>query len=332
MKRITLIVLLFALTVIAAGAKTIEKCTYRFAADGDRELYLDLYKSSDTIQPCVIYAFGGGFAAGTRAEKFDVRYYKYLVSQGFKVVAVDYRLGLKPLVDNPTQKVELTDFRSMLINAVDMATEDFLDATAYVVANAESLGVDPSKIVACGSSAGAITVYQSEYEICNLSEAAKVLPEGFNYAGVVGFAGAVLAKSGKFAFKSAPCPMLLFHGNADSNVPYDKMSLFGYSFYGSQQIVKQLNKTGATYWFYDADNVDHSLAGTPMSRNREEISTFLNRVVLGGKKLQVHQTVVDTTLPEAKKRFKIGDYIKANFYRPDPSVSRQIVAAGNEAN
>lgn len=78
--------------------------------------------------------------------------------------------------------------------AVDMAVEDLYDATSFIVGQARAWGLDPSAVVASGSSAGAITVLQGEYERCTGSALSRRLPEGFRYAGIIAFAGAVLEK------------------------------------------------------------------------------------------------------------------------------------------
>ena len=52
---------------------------------------------------------------------------------------------------------------------------------------ADEWGIDSSQIVACGSSAGAITVLHGEYALCNASPLVQHLPVGFRYAGIVSF-------------------------------------------------------------------------------------------------------------------------------------------------
>ena len=64
--------------------------------------------------------------------------------------------------------------------AVDMAVEDLYDATSFIVGQARAWGLDPSAVVASGSSAGAITVLQGEYERCTGSALSRRLPEGYN--------------------------------------------------------------------------------------------------------------------------------------------------------
>ena len=190
--------------------------------------------------------------------------------------------------------------------------EMFAAIREVVIDNADRLGIDVTKIVACGSSAGAITALQAENMICNGDKRAEALGE-FNYAGVVSFAGAIFSVSGKPKWEKQPCPIQLFHGNADSNVPYNKASAMGVGFFGSKFICKQLKKMDTPYWFYSAQYRDHSIAGDPMYVNREEIIAFIERMVVKGEKLQIIQEVSDAKHPKTKTRFSVTDYLSSNY-------------------
>lgn len=316
MKRF-IILLSVSLVAISAAAQQVEKNTYTFAQRDSSALYLDVYSTSDEVQPCLIYVFGGAFLTGSRDEPSAIEAYEYFARRGWKVVAIDYRLGLSPLREQPEVERGLLEFRSMLIGAIDVATEDLLDATLYLLENAEVLAIDPTKIVTLGSSAGAIAACQAEWAICNNQVVASALPKEFNYAGVISMAGAICSSDRKLKWERRPCPMLLFHGDADSNVPYGKQSLFGVSLFGSEVIAESLQKIGAPYWFYDAENVDHWLAWYPLFLNRSEMESFASRMAFGGQQLQIHQRVKDADLPEKKNKFGLKDYIQSNFTPQD---------------
>lgn len=86
-------------------------------------------------------------------------------------------------------------FPEAWITTLAMATGDLYDATAYVCDHASAWSVDKTRIVASGSSAGAITVLMGEYGICNGHPLARQkLPQDFNYAGVISYAGAILTR------------------------------------------------------------------------------------------------------------------------------------------
>lgn len=318
MKKNIILLLLLLVGFGSSRAQEVAKQTYTFTHRGEQPLYLDIYSTSEQVQPCLVYIFGGAFVTGVRDEEEVVEVYHYFARRGWKVVAIDYRLGLKPLIDNPEEKRSLLDFRAMLIDAIDMAAEDLIDATAYLVSNAESLAIDPARIVTLGSSAGAIAACQAEWAICQELPMAAVLPAEFNYAGVISMAGAICADSRKLEWRRTPCPMMLFHGNADRNVPYGKQSLFGVSLFGSESIASSLERCDVPYWFYDANNMDHNLSWRPMYFLRAEMELFVERVAFGGERLQIHQRVDDKALPEVDTDFGLKTYIESNFAPDKP--------------
>ncbi|MBQ2424795.1 MAG: alpha/beta hydrolase [Alistipes sp.] len=284
--------------------------TYLFAERDGEKLYLDHYTAVDTesLRPCVIFAFGGAFARGTRADEGYLPYFKALTEAGYDVVSIDYRKHLAKGINTEGLKGAVVTMK----NAVEYAAQDMLSATAFVLKNAEQWSINTQQIVACGSSAGAITALQAENMICNGDKAAQELGE-FNYAGVVSFAGAIFSVSGKPKWQKSPCPVMLFHGNADSNVPYKKASAFGVGFYGSEFLVGQFEKMDTPYWFYSAQYRNHAMAGDPMYVNVEEIKAFINRVVVKGEKLQIVQSVVDAKHPKTKTRFSVKEYLGSNY-------------------
>lgn len=302
---------LFTLIATIAVALTAAAQTTHFYADrGDEKLYFDHYPAVGVTgaRPCVIFAFGGAFARGTKADKEYLPYFKALTEAGYDVVSIDYRKHLAKGIDTKGLKGAVITMK----NAVEYAAEDMLAATKVVLDNAAKWNIDPTKIIACGSSAGAITSLQAENMICNSDPRAAALGE-FNYAGVVSFAGAIFSVSGKPKWQKTPCPMLLFHGNADSNVPYNKASAMGVGFYGSQFLSKQFIKMGVPHWFYSAIYRNHSIAGDPMYVNLEEIVAFIERVVVKGQQLTITQTVNDAKHPKVKTRFGVSDYLSSNY-------------------
>ena len=304
--RIILTLFLALASFVSATAQT----THLYAERGGEKLYLDHYEAVNTqgARPCVVFAFGGAFARGTRADEGYIPYFKALTEAGYDVVSIDYRKRLAKGIDMAGLKGAVIAMKE----AVEFAAEDMLSATAFVLKNAEQWNINPKHIVACGSSAGAIAALQAENMICNSDKRAAMLGD-FNYGGVVSFAGAIFSVSGKPQWQKNPCPVMLFHGNADSNVPYNKASAFGVGFYGSQFLVGQFDKMDTSYWFYSAQYRDHSMAGDPMYVNLEEVKAFINRVVVKGEKLQIVQSVADAKHPKTKTRFSVKEYLGSNY-------------------
>lgn len=302
------------MSVRVYGSDSVEKETFLYAVKGEESLYLDKYDikaEGAEHKPCVIFMFGGGFVAGERDKESYIPYFHFLAESGYTVVSIDYRLGMKPVLEN--NDMSLRTFVKTFVNSIYMAAEDLFDATAFVYEKAGEWKIDRNMIIANGSSAGAISVLQGEYLIANHSELTAKLPAGFNYAGVISFAGAIFENARDIRFASAPCPVMMIHGDTDSNVPYDKLTKLGIGFYGSKHIAKKLDDMETPYWFTTYDNFDHTVAVRPMDNNRGDIILFLDQLVKQRKQFTVNNTVSEIGVPVKKKKFKLRDFINANF-------------------
>jgi len=274
--------------------------TLLFAQRDTCELLLDFYAAAPGAGPCadtprkplIIHIFGGAFVSGQRDRPDDRIWFRQLADAGYNVAAIDYRLGMKGAEFKAS-----TASLKVLRKAIQIAVDDLFSATAYLVDNAAPLGIDPDRIIVSGSSAGAMTAMQAEWEICCGMEEAKVLPEGFNYAGVMSFAGAVFSMEGAVRFPQTPCPVLLFHGTADRIVPYKKIAFPGIEFAGSDALAKKFAKAGANYQIYRFDGIGHEVAAS-MRRNVPEELRFLEENVIKGLHRTVDALVEDTGLPD----------------------------------
>lgn len=308
MKKLLLLLLLS----MATATITAQPSTHCFA-DGKKSLYLDHYRAEgEGNHPCVLFAFGGGFSHGNRADERYMPYFDMLLSQGFDVVSIDYRLGMAYALD-PNKNVGVLEGAWNMYSSVNYAAEDVLRATKYLLENGDNMGINTDCIVASGSSAGAIAVLQAENYIVNRSRYAKILPSEFNYAGVVAFAGAIYSVLGEPNWKGVPCPTMLFHGNADRNVPYRKATILATGFYGSDYIAEQLHEKGATYYFHSAHYRNHDLALSPLTDNHQEIITFLDKCVLKGEKMQYTNEFIADGIEPCKTDFSIQEYLNSNY-------------------
>lgn len=298
MKKTVIASLTFLLSVFSFAAPRIEpSATYLFAEKDGGSLYFDLYEptqgSATTLdgvaKPTVIYIFGGGFSKGARDLDGQKEWYAQLCDEGYKVIAIDYRLGLKGVDDSNVNK----EYLAALLHSIDIAVEDLFSATCFIISNKEELGVDPSGIVLCGSSAGAITALQAEWEICNSTQTASVLPEGFNYAGVISFSGAIFNLAGGPVYKKEPCPTLLLHGTADGTVPYDKKKLGKMYFGGSNSLAEAYGKAGFNYGILRFQGNRHEIAAS-FTRNFPEVRRFLETNVIRKEKRVFDACVTDS--------------------------------------
>lgn len=295
------------------GASGAGKITEIYSEAGGDTLRLDFYKAqSDTPTPVMIFAFGGGFKGGQRDYESFMPMFDYMTRNGVSVVSIDYRTLLKNVP--PTEMMSAEGFKSHLVAAIDTAASDFLKATAYVDAKAASWNIDVKQIFACGSSAGAITVLQAAYMLCNDDGLAVRygLAAPFDYAGVISMAGAICA-DGEPRWARTPCPLLLFHGDADAIVPFDRAVLGGFGLYGSKSISDGLAKEGVPHRFHRVNGASHEISGTPMSEDCGEILDFIMSVCRYKEDRIFNTTEYRPGMTDYKTDFTIIDYIKANL-------------------
>lgn len=268
--------------------------TYLYQRRDTCDLFLDVYNpaaDSETTykgidKPTVLFMFGGGFVRGTRDDESYSPWFRMLTENGYRVISIDYRLGLKGSAKVGVAQVNVLD------KAIHMAVEDLFSATEFIIDNSDQLGVDPSNIVISGSSAGAITVMQAEYEIANRTAWASSLPENFNYAGVMSFSGAILSREGYVDYITSPCPTMMLHGTSDKVVPYKQIKVFRLGFFGGGKLVRRFKKFGYDYNMYHFTGYGHEIAGS-MSSTLDLQLRFLETNVMEKKKRIVEAWISD---------------------------------------
>ena len=299
MKKTTLLVTTAFLTLTSSAAAQEDKLispdgTYLFDRKDGEELFLDVYNPAEgseitlegKTKPTIMFMFGGGFIRGTRDDADYHKWFKMLSDNGFRVISIDYRLGLKG-----SNKVGIAQV-NMLDKAIHMAVEDLFCATRFVVDNADQLGVEPSNIVIAGSSAGAISVMQAEYELCNQTKWTAGLPKGFRYAGVMSFSGAILSREGELDYARMPAPTLMLHGTADELVNYNQIKFFNLGFFGGGKLVRRFEKKGFNYNMYHFVDYGHEIAES-MDATFDLQMRFIETNVMKGQRRIIEAWVDD---------------------------------------
>ena len=294
MKRIMMLSLLLLLAVPMLAQKT-----YLYATRDTLNLYLDVYQPDSSAvttveghrKPSVLFVFGGGFIGGERDNAFQKAWFERLTQAGYGVVAIDYRLGMKgyQMEKGLSGLFKASD---QFLLSQEMGVEDVCSAVNYLAWN--DVGVDVNNLVLAGSSAGAIISVATEYHIVNGD--APELPDGFNFKGVMSFAGAVISVTGKPEFRAQPCPIVFFHGTVDQAVAYEKFAYFGRGLWGSSYLDKQFDKKGYPHLIYRFQGRTHDVAAY-MNALWEEEMNFLEQDVMLGKGRTIDALVTDSTLP-----------------------------------
>lgn len=267
--------------------------TYTYTSKDGHNLDMDLYfPYGDTLsaRPTVLFVHGGGFSGGSRNSPEIVVFCRRLAEHGYLAASISYRL---------TRQGEPTAFgcdcpATDKLNTFQSAVEDLQDATAFLIRERESLGVDPHSIILAGSSAGAETVLNAAYQppYCFGLDSGPV-----SYAGVIAMAGAIPDTSRIFA--DSAIPSLLFHGTCDNLVPYASASHHfcpptkpGYLLlHGAHTIARKLAAVNAPYWLHTTCGGGHEMASRPLSAYFREILEFGYHYVLH-KRWETRHTVI----------------------------------------
>lgn len=276
--------------------------TFLYAQKDSVSLYMDVYYPADGSEmtvdgvnkPTILYVFGGGFKAGRKDSPTAREWFRLLTDEGFTVAAIDYRLGLK--------NVEGMGSLNDVYNAVQIAVEDLYSATKYILENAGEVDIDPKSLVLAGSSAGAITVLQAEWQLCNRMGSSVMLPRDFRYAGVMSFAGAIYSRQGAVRYHRQPSPHLFFHGTADRIVTYKQIRLLNQAFQGTKILARIFKGNGYDYCVYRYADNSHEIAAC-MSKTFPEQLAWLENNIIGKERRIIDATVKDPSIPV----FKVND-------------------------
>ena len=270
--------------------------TYVFAHRDTMDLKLDVYQPQHprADHACVLYVFGGGFATGERDNAYSKKCCELLSERGFVAVAIDYRLYFK----HPA-KTSLLQAYTLFDTAITWAVEDCCDAIAFLWDHAGELKLDPTRMVLTGSSAGAITVMQTEYSRANSLAVASNLPKGFVPAAVVSYAGGVMCRNRDLKYTLSPAPTCMFHGTYDRIVNYKRMrGSLTTSLFGSDRLAKHFAKNGYNYWVLRFKDIGHEVA-IALPSTIDEFCAFVD-AAMAGRVMQYDATCNDTAVHQTE--------------------------------
>ena len=286
------------LTAAAQSPVSLKCDTYRFV-ERDSFLCLDVYKPEvpRADNASVLMAFGGGFFSGERNNNQMKEWAQALVEHGFTVISIDYRLGFKDSAAVASHR-RLLQLPDLFKYCIDIAVQDCAAAVAWVHSNAGMLGIDPSKLILTGSSAGAITVLQLDYCRANSLPQASALPAGWKPAAVIPYSGGVMCRDSKLKYATDPAPTMLLHGKKDRIVTYKSIGLpFGEKMHGGKKMDKALNRQDIPHWFIRFDDIGHEVANW-LPGSIDLFCTFVD-LTLAGRTTTLDATMTDSELKPA---------------------------------
>jgi lysophospholipase L1-like esterase/dienelactone hydrolase len=245
----------------------------------DQILSLDIYTpKQDTLKkrPLVVFIHGGGFVNGDKRTGYSRTVAENLSKRGFVVASINYRLG----VESPRSD---TSYFEAMIRAV----QDGKAAIRFMRKNANVWGVDTSKIIVSGGSAGGMTALQLAYldqkEVPNYINLAKNGTmegksgnEGFSSKvhAVVNFWGAMVNVNW---IQPNDIPVFNVHGTADKTVPFDSSYSYHGFGHGSSIIYEHALRKGVSTGIKLSAGLGHTLDNNKVAINSslDEVAQWL---------------------------------------------------------
>lgn len=276
--KINLILFFFLLSFLPVFGDSLlyERSNHCYSQKGDCVLCMDIYRRVDVIEksPCMLFLFGGGFMVGNKRDARYLDYFEHLISEGVVVVAIDYRLGMVGVQNEPWRYPDAFE------NSIRMGVEDLFDAILYLLETADYLQIDCSKLMVSGSSAGAIIALEADYILRNNCNEFSNSPDDFEFACVISFSGGLYLLCADWDSMEQSAPTLLFHGGRDRIVTPDSIELFSDGFYGSNSLVEKFKENNSEYIYCFYPNYGHEVSYMSMCLEDKLISEFLHRYVL----------------------------------------------------
>lgn len=275
--------------------------SYVYHEAKDSSLHLEVcFPPEDTgkARPFLLYIHGGGFRNGKYQDKWIREFSCHMAKKGIVTASMEYELRLKGQsfgCDCPASKKKWVFLET---------ARDLSRAVKFVLEYADSFHINTNQIIVIGSSAGAETavhaVYQKESRI---DRNGRILPDDFQYGGLISLAGAL--SDIFFITAENAVPTQSFHGTCDKLVPYasaphhycEPQTPGSLMLYGGYSISERLKSLGKPYYLVSFCGGGHEWASWPIIKYREEILDFIVNDVINSKKRQIH-LVVPTDKPD----------------------------------
>lgn len=298
MKKYVVLALLIIITISYSAAQRyqnqifneVDVKTETYLQTKDEALKLDIYQPANdnaADRPLLLFVHGGGFAGGARNEPEIAEFCRNMARRGIVAVSMSYTLTMKGKSFGCDQSAEnkLATFKQ--------TASEINEAANFLLGKKSELKINPELVIVAGSSAGAEAVLHAAF----LPETQKSLPAGFQYAGLISMAGAIIDLN--LITKETAMPMQLFHGTCDDLVPYGsaphhycEQKDAGYlMLHGAGSITKHLETLNKGFYLVTGCNDNHSWAGKPFKYYQDEVASFINNDVIQHKFRQIHEVI-----------------------------------------
>lgn len=202
--------------------------------------------------PAIVFFFGGGWNNGT-VQQFE-QHCHFLASKGMIAMTANYRVK---------SRNQSTPFD---------AVEDAKSAVRWIRENAKELGVKKNKIIAAGGSAGGhlaactgiVPGFEADNENLKISSVpnamilfnpvASTMPNGYGFKRLGDKAESI--SPAHHVVKKLP-PTLIFHGTADTTVPYENITDFQLRMKDAGNTCEVMSFEGQGHGFFNYGRSEH---------------------------------------------------------------------------
>lgn len=293
MRKFMIFIIILTVKLSLAKNHNFQTLTY-FRNDSlklDLDLFLPDNTNIDNSTPLVIFAHGGGFKGGNRTVAHDLC--DFLSENGIAAATITYSLYMK----ETDQSFSCDGIVTEKIRAIQIASNQFWQATQFFIDNHSEYNIDIKKIFIAGSSAGAETIYGAAYwdpEIMGIYPVN--LPADFKYGGFIAGAGAIVDIN--LITKETMVPSLLFHGTCDNIVPYYiaphhycKGNVPGWlMLFGNYAVHERISSLNGKSFMVSYCGGKHNYSWVPFNIERDKILWFIENATKD-KTFQLHEVV-----------------------------------------
>lgn len=226
-----------------------------------KDLWVDIFYPRGEPRGVVLFAHGGGWISGYRRQPNNLSWYRFLVSRGFIVAAIDYSRGYRA--------------------KIDQLIEELSRALVFLDENRDMLNLPKSRISLMGLSAGghlalltAAKMYRlvksvvAYYAPCDLKDILES-PSLFAKIALLTTLKRFPSRSSEALAKYSPVNVvhkfmplvLLVHGKKDSVVPYDS----------SVKLYRKLKRLGCRVVLLTHHEADHGFEFVLKDEKTKEI-------------------------------------------------------------
>lgn len=234
-----------------------------------KTLLLDLYtpnSDTETSRPAFLWVHGGGFKTGNKSSGRSIA--TEFARRGYVAASIGYRLRPPGTPNSSSNQELIQEFATGgEPDQIRDARIDVQAAVRWVRANAATLGVDPTRVIVGGASAGGVTALGIDHDAAEDPGDSNDIEAPSTIQAAVAFSGAWMVTHNR----PGDAPEIMFNGTNDVTVPFP---LAAVECAGQTALLNVCEPH-----FYPGEG--HGLSGVDDAEMRAQVADFLCQHVIG---------------------------------------------------